>query len=407
MKNPFFKFCLLVCILLFSVACSRSEKLKGNEFLIEGTLSDIEDGVVIILGRVKDNNRSYGGSRIATDTVRNGHFSFKGEAVSNPDWLYLLSGNDVFVSMQQNIWVAPGVKVKIKGKGKIPSLWEVKSSVPYQKEENRYTNESRDIIAESVRVDIERSDMMKKIMAAPSGDESFPYRKIADSLTVIRYSLMIKQFFAELAVMEQTNISVIWLDRMQKIAGALSNVSDIASEEQAYQLRKKVIELYGKMSEEDKKMPRGQLIAVSLFPPDIVEVGNDMADADLLDINGNTKHLSDYLGKYMLLDFWSIGCGPCIAALPEMKEISETYRDKLTIISISLDSDAIWKEALKTHDMPWINIRDPKSTGGLGANYGVRTIPNYIMISPEGKVVDKWAGYGTGSLKRKVEENIK
>jgi thioredoxin-related protein len=89
-----------------------------------------------------------------------------------------------------------------------------------------------------------------------------------------------------------------------------------------------------------------------------------------------------------------------------MKEISETYHNKLTIISISLDNDADWKEAMTKHDMPWVNLRDPKSMGGLAASYGVAGIPNYVLISPEGKVIDKWAGYATGLLKQKVGENI-
>jgi len=56
--------------------------------------------------------------------------------------------------------------------------------------------------------------------------------------------------------------------------------------------------------------------------------------------------------------------------------------------------------------MPWVNIRDPKSFGGLAASYGVIGIPYYVIISPEGKIVDKWAGYATGYLKMKVGENI-
>ena len=161
------------------------------------------------------------------------------------------------------------------------------------------------------------------------------------------------------------------------------------------------------MSEDDKSTPIGYEITANIFPPPIVGVGDDMADADFFDMDGNIKHLSDYSGKYLLLDFWSRGCGPCIAALPEMKEISETYRDNLIIISISLDAEATWKEAMAKHDMPWINIRDPKSMGGLAANYGVMGIPNYVMISPENVIIDKWMGFGTGYLQRKVSENIK
>ena len=80
---------------------------------------------------------------------------------------------------------------------------------------------------------------------------------------------------------------------------------------------------------------------------------------------------------------------------------------KLIIIGISFDSDTIWKEALAKYDTLWIKLRDPKSQGGVAANYGYRGIPFYVMISPEGKVVDKWFGYGKGHFKKKVSENIK
>ena len=90
-----------------------------------------------------------------------------------------------------------------------------------------------------------------------------------------------------------------------------------------------------------------------------------------------------------------------------MKEIAETYSENLTIIGIYLDTDAGWKKALATHDTPGINLRDPKAFGGVAANYGVTGIPNYVIISPEGKVVDNWAGYGRGYLKMKVSQNIK
>jgi len=129
-----------------------------------------------------------------------------------------------------------------------------------------------------------------------------------------------------------------------------------------------------------------------------------MADADLFDLEGKVHHLADYKGKYMLVDIWSSGCGPCIMALPEMKEISEKYKDKLTIISLSCDTKKTWERASKEHDMTWENLNDLQGMNGLYAKYGVRGIPSYIFISPEGKVVKKWTGYGEGSLKQKMEK---
>ena len=66
-----------------------------------------------------------------------------------------------------------------------------------------------------------------------------------------------------------------------------------------------------------------------------------------------------------------------------------------------------WKEAMTVHNTSWVNICDPKSWGGLAANYGVNGIPYYVIISPEGKVVDKWFGFGDGLIKNKVSQNIK
>lgn len=41
---------------------------------------------------------------------------------------------------------------------------------------------------------------------------------------------------------------------------------------------------------------------------------------------------------------------------------------------------------------------------GLGAAYQVKGIPHYVMISPEGKVLQMWSGYGKGKLKQKRGE---
>ena len=400
MKKSFLKFCLLACITLFSVACSNSKKLTGNEFHIEGIISGVEDRAVITLFR------NYGGfgMSIANDTIKNGRFTFTLEAVSNPEKLSISCSDEGYPSYYSlDIWVAPGKRIKITGKDKLFLAWKVKSSIPYQKEENRYTNKSRDIIVEQARIAVKYNELSAKLRAAVSEDEAIAYIKSADSLNMIELSLRVKQSYNDINIMEKADISTIWLDKLNGIAMLLNELDD----EQAVYLRKKAEELYGRMSEEDRTTSTGYKITDNLFPTIIVDVGDDFVDADLLDVNGNTKRLADYLGKYLLLDFWSIGCGPCIMALPEMKEISETYHDKLTIVSINLDTDAAWKKTMNIYDVPWVNVRDPQSMRGLAANYGVYGIPNYVMISPEGKIADIWMGYETGYLKEKVGENIK
>jgi len=203
--------------------------------------------------------------------------------------------------------------------------------------------------------------------------------------------------------MEKTDISPVWLSKMSGLTTVFRNNSFFNSEQTKY-FREKAWELYGRMSEDDKRTPVGVRIMAAVTPPNVSVVGDVMADDELSDVNGNIKRLSDYSGKYLLLDFWNRGCGACIMAFPKMKEISESYHDKLTIISISTDFEAGWKNAIAKYDMPWVNLRDPKGWAGLFASYGVMAIPNYVLISPEGKIIDKWVG--SEELNKKIGENI-
>lgn len=160
------------------------------------------------------------------------------------------------------------------------------------------------------------------------------------------------------------------------------------------------------MNEAQKASIKGQEITVNLFPPVVVKEGDEMADTELYNLDGKIHHLTDFKGKYILLDFWSSGCGPCIMALPEMKEIQEQYKERLTVISLSSDTKSRWKAASAKHEMTWQNLSDLKQSAGLYAKYGVNGIPNYVLISPEGKIMKMWSGYGKGSLKLKMRRYL-
>ena len=56
--------------------------------------------------------------------------------------------------------------------------------------------------------------------------------------------------------------------------------------------------------------------------------------------------------------------------------------------------------------MTWQNLSDLKQNAGLSAVYDVNGIPNYVLISPEGKIMKMWSGYGKGSLKLKMRRYL-
>lgn len=94
-------------------------------------------------------------------------------------------------------------------------------------------------------------------------------------------------------------------------------------------------------------------------------------------------------------------------ALPEMKEISQKYEDRLAVVSISVDVKSAWESASKRHDISWWNLNDMQGYHGIFAKYGTGAIPRYVFLSPEGKVVEMWNGYREGLLLEKMEKLLK
>lgn len=109
-----------------------------------------------------------------------------------------------------------------------------------------------------------------------------------------------------------------------------------------------------------------------------------MVDGDLYDVKGNLHRLSEFQGKYIMLDFWSLECGPCVQSFPELKEVSEMYKDSLEIVSISMDTKESWSDFVERKGLTGNQWNEfAKGTTGLAAVYQVKGIPRYVMISPE------------------------
>ena len=85
----------------------------------------------------------------------------------------------------------------------------------------------------------------------------------------------------------------------------------------------------------------------------------------------------------------------------------ELYRGRMEVVSICVDPEPLWKSFVAEKQMKgnqWNEKR--KSNTGLMVAYQVNGIPAYVMISPEGKIMKMWSGYGKGSLKKRIKELI-
>ena len=363
-----------------------------DEIIIDGKVTNVKDGLIVSLfrrdGRV--------GSTIATDTIENGKFYFNVKPEKELDKLSLFVHSTDFPSMSREVYATPNAYIQVNGKDNLIYTWEVESNVKEQKESDRYLYAAKDLWIEYQRIMAEVSGCWGVVDSSTTTAEE---KSIAKSRIKELHSqtieMTLKIHEKEIDMLKRMPVTIIWLNKMYEISMNFRYIENFPSTEE-------VRALYTRMSEEQKQSSLGQLITANLFPLKVVKIGEDMADGDLYDLEGNLHHLSELKGKYLLLDFWSSGCGPCIMAIPEMGELQEKYVDKLTIVSLSSDTEKTWKAASARHKMIWKNWSDKKQTGGLYAQYGVRGIPHYVLISPEGKMVDTWSGYGKGSLLQKL-----
>ncbi|MBQ4621321.1 MAG: AhpC/TSA family protein [Bacteroidaceae bacterium] len=120
-------------------------------------------------------------------------------------------------------------------------------------------------------------------------------------------------------------------------------------------------------------------------------VGQPYTDVQGTDVNGNPVSLSDYVGKgnYVLVDMWASWCGPCKREIPNLAKLHNLYKDKgLTVLGIYVwDKIENLAPAMEAEKITWPQIIDSNETATK--LYGVQGIPCIMLISPDGKILDR------------------
>ena len=132
----------------------------------------------------------------------------------------------------------------------------------------------------------------------------------------------------------------------------------------------------------------------------ILEVGEKAVDAELFDMQGNKHRLYEAFadGRYVLLDFWNLGCGACRQSESELLEVYGRMKGKLEIVGINLDSISRWQNHEWSKKIVWKNWNDGKGyKGGIKSHYyDWNAAPFYVLLSPDGRILWEMAGYGAG-----------
>jgi peroxiredoxin len=140
-----------------------------------------------------------------------------------------------------------------------------------------------------------------------------------------------------------------------------------------------------------KESPDGKSIRAKINGATSTKIGATAKDFEQRSFTGNVVRLSDYKGKYVLLDFWASWCGPCRKEHPGLLKAYEIFKTKnFEIISISLDNNKqAWVKAIEKDGLLWPNISDLKGMQNeVAILYGVQSIPANFLINPDGKIIN-------------------
>ena len=107
---------------------------------------------------------------------------------------------------------------------------------------------------------------------------------------------------------------------------------------------------------------------------------------------GEKTKLSNFKGKWLVIDCWATWCGPCVQQIPNFEKViaNEKYKN-INFVSLSVDAEVEkWQTFVKEHHLKNLQLVDV--TNSTLKAWDIFMYPTYLIISPEGKIV--WRGTG-------------
>ncbi|MBU0500116.1 MAG: TlpA family protein disulfide reductase [Gammaproteobacteria bacterium] len=123
-----------------------------------------------------------------------------------------------------------------------------------------------------------------------------------------------------------------------------------------------------------------------------------VVDFELPDLEGKARKLSDYRGKWVVVNYWATWCPPCLEEMPELELFHNNHKDKDAVV-LGVNLEQISPNALRDFvDGQFISypvlLSGPKASTELGRVPGM---PTSFLIAPDGKIVARQVGTVTAA----------
>lgn len=118
----------------------------------------------------------------------------------------------------------------------------------------------------------------------------------------------------------------------------------------------------------------------------------DTDDYQLRDMDGNLYRVSDYRGKWLIINFWATWCAPCIKEMPELERFYQENKSSAQVWGVTFEDTDKTKilEYIRRLGVTYPILgygQDPLT--GFGT---VRVLPTTFVIDTDGLFLHRFEG---------------
>ena len=356
----------------------NSNSVSPDSVIIEGVVTNIADGTRL-------NIMQEGVDAMQETIVKDGKFRIAIFQKEKESSLYLVHGHTIV-----EIYTEPGTKIKIKGNGATSiQYWGVESDNFDQKENNAYNQFIKDKLSDYYELDNKWG-----LAFGRSFDESLTQEERDKAVQEDR------ELHQQLEALRKEKYNAAILDFMKDRPFSKRMIEDlhmIVLYDHTPAIVEKAREIFKKTPQEYRDDIHVAEIKTRL-DVDKAKIGEQMKDFTLFDREGNKHQLSEFKGKYTILEFTFVSCGACKFIKPFVEEFYKRNKDKAEVIAIYHDWKSSWIKEGQEHKVSYHEWNDNTRSEEPVAAYDIKGYPTFVIIDSNGKVLDKKEGAG-GLLK--------